>query len=404
MTSEAYQYLRSTFEELLAKPEQERTPVVHRLFEQDPALASGLERMLAAYSRIRSILDAPPATPANRESYLPGTDEAEKTNYQVGPYIIGRELGRGSTGTVYEAVRDGAPERVAIKILHRDLTGRRFKRELERLVRLQHPNISRILDGGLSEIGEPYFVMEYVDGRPITSYCTSHALSVQQKLQLFLQICEAVQYGHRNLLVHGDLKPENILVTEGGDVKLLDFGISRLIESGSDAVEEEISISRILISDYASPEQIREEFVSTSADIFALGIVLYELITDEHPFRRSPRMPPQDVRRAICTEEARAPSAVAQHTMENIEEELDAIILKHLCREPEQRYASVERFAEDVERYRQGRPIVSMSNRDFYRLRKFAGRHWLVLILAFLFISLLASGGLVSWRQAYRTK
>jgi serine/threonine protein kinase len=360
MTSEEFQRLRKTFEQLLAAPQQERTAILRKLSGSDPALAGELERMLAAHSKPDSLLDQPAVSSLQPAS----TQPAARTGSRLGPYLLEKELGRGGMGVVYQATRvDGTfQRRVAIKILRRDRNGDlfldRFQRERQILAQLNHPHIAAILDGGATAEDEPYFVMEYVDGVPITTYCESHALSVDRKLDLFLQICDAVQYAHRSLTIHRDLKPGNILVTQAGAVKLLDFGIAKLIDVESPLPDEAALTAAILTPQYTSPEQIRREPVTTSADVFALGILLYEITTGEHPFRRKGSLP-HEVMRAICEDDPPAPSTVAPRDSKRLRGELDAIALTALRKQTAWRYPSVEQLAEDVGRYRRGWPVLA---------------------------------------------
>ena len=400
MSSAEFQRLRKTFEQLLAAPQQERTAILSEMSVAEPGFAGELQRMLAAHSQPDSLLDQP---------MVPSVDSlpppATRTGSRVGPYILEKELGRGGMGVVYQATRaDGTfQRRVAIKILRGDRNAGvfldRFQQERQILGQLNHPHIAAILEGGTTPEGEPYFVMEYVEGVPLTAYCESHALNVDRKLDLFLQICDAVQYAHRCLTIHRDLKPGNILVTEAGAVKLLDFGIAKLIDAESTLPEEGALTVPILTPQYTSPEQIRREPVTTSADVFALGILLYEITTGEHPFRRKDTAP-HEVMRAICEDDPPAPSTVAPRDSRHLRGELDAIALTALRKQAAWRYPSVEQLADDVARYRRGWPVRARGNRVSYRLRKFARRQWLPLTAAALLMFLLIAGILSTKRQA----
>lgn len=401
MTPEEFHHLRSTFEQLLAAPRKERVSILRELSGSEPELAAELERMLAAHSKPDDLLDHPAASSLQS----PPSPPENRTGSRLGPYVLEKELGRGGMGMVYLASRvDGTfQRRVAIKILRRDHNGDlflgRFQRERQILAQLNHPHIAAILDGGATPDGEPYFVMEYVDGVPITSYCKSHDLSVDRKLDLFLQICDAVQYAHRSLTIHRDLKPGNILVTEAGAVKLLDFGIAKLIDGESASPDDAPLTAAILTPQYTSPEQIRREPVTTSADVFALGILLYEITTGEHPFRRKDSLPHQ-VMRAICEDDPPAPSTVARRDSRELRGELDAIVLTALRKQTAWRYPSVEQLSEDVGRYRRGWPVLAKGNSATYRLQKFARRQWLLLTAAALMMVLLIAGILFTTRQA----
>ncbi|MDE3168331.1 MAG: protein kinase [Acidobacteriota bacterium] len=401
MTSEELQRLRKAFEQLLAAPQQERTAILRELSGSEPVFADELQRMLAAHSKPDSLMDQPAVNSAHAASAQPAT----RTGSRVGPYVLEKELGRGGMGVVYQATRaDGTfQRRVAIKILRRDRNGDvfldRFQRERQILAQLNHPHIAAILDGGATSEDEPYFVMEYVDGVPITAYCDSHGLSVDRKLDLFLQICDAVQHAHRSLTIHRDLKPGNILVTEAGAVKLLDFGIAKLIDAESPLPDEAALTAAILTPRYTSPEQVRREPVTTSADVFALGILLYEITTGVHPFGRKDTLP-HEVMRAICEDDPPAPSTVAPRDSRHLRGELDAIVLTALRKQAAWRYPSVEQLADDVGRYRRGWPVLAKGNSASYRLRKFARRQWLPLTAATLLLFLLIAGIVSTKRQA----
>jgi len=309
---------------------------------------------------------------------------------------VEREVGRGGMGIVYLASRaDGSfQKRVAIKLLRRggvdDSFLARFRREREILAQLDHPHIAAIIDAGASTAGDPYFVMEYVDGVPITEYCREHSLTVGQKLELFLQICDAVEHAHRSLTVHRDLKPGNILVTSAGAVKLLDFGIAKLVAPvGSDTVEPAATVA-VLTPAYSSPEQIRNQPVTTAVDVFSLGILLYEMLTGAHPFRPDGRLP-HEVMRAIAEDD---PPPMRG----GISSELQAIVFTALRKEPAWRYPSVEQFSGDISRYLRGLPILAKGNRWSYRLQKFVLRQWIPLTATALVIAALA-GGIVSTRR-----
>jgi serine/threonine protein kinase len=238
---------------------------------------------------------------------------------RVGAYAIIRELGRGGMGAVYLAQRaDGAFEKqVAIKVLKRgtdtDEVLRRFQSEREILARLNHPNIARLLDAGTTDDGLPYFLMDYVDGKPITTYANEHRLSLTERLNLFRVVCSAVSYAHQNLIIHRDLKPSNVLVTNEGEVKLLDFGIAKLVQQvESEHTSVTVTMLRVMTPEYASPEQVKGEPVTTVSDVYSLGVFLYELLTGERPYKFT-RRTPDVITKAICEQEPERPStAVAR--------------------------------------------------------------------------------------------
>jgi tetratricopeptide (TPR) repeat protein len=323
---------------------------------------------------------------------------------QVGPYRIVRLLGWGGMGAVFLGERcDGQFEqRVAIKVARAGLIGHtvieRFLAERRILAGLEHPRIARLLDGGVSAEGVPYFTMEYVEGVPITDYCEAVRLDIERRLRLFLGICEAVDHAHRHLVVHRDLKPSNLLVSREGQVKLLDFGIAKLLDPGLDGTA---TIDRLLTPAYAAPEQLRGEPVTVAADVYSLGVVLYELLTGQRPFSGS------EVARArtlaeLDREPERASSvALAQESADPVARrrrrralrgDLDTILATALHPDPERRYPSALALAEDLRRHLERLPIVARRARLVYRAGKFVARHrWSVAIAASLTVALAAA-------------
>ncbi len=323
----------------------------------------------------------------------------------VGPYTLERELGRGGMGTVYLAARaDGAYEkRVALKRIRRGLDTddvlRRFDRERHVLARLDHPGIARLLDGGTSPDGRPFFVMEYAEGEPITDYCNTRHLTVEARLHLFLQVCDAVQYAHRNLVVHRDLKPGNVLVVEDEKgaprAKLLDFGIARVLASEDEAAQTLTQADlRPFTPAYAAPEQVSGGAVTTATDVYALGVVLYELLTGHRPYdaqqtaEAEVQRPSTVVSRPLRQKnggesvEMIAPEAsvalrgtTPAKLRKRLAGDLDTIVLKALRKEPERRYASVEAFADDLRRHLDGMPVRARRDTPAYRASRFLRRH-----------------------------
>jgi len=324
---------------------------------------------------------------------------------RLGSYRIRKLLGRGGMGAVFLANRDDDQFRkyVAVKLLRFGADDpavlARFKNERQILAALDHPNIAALHDGGTAEDGSPYIVMEYVDGRHLLHYCDSQKLSVPAKLRLFLQICDAVQYAHQKLIVHRDLKPSNILVTENGVPKLLDFGIAKLLLGpeflADGAVHTQTGIF-VMTPDYASPEQIRGEAVSTASDVYSLGAVLYELLAGQRPHTLT-RYDAVEMQRKICETDPKPPSALAGPALRG---DLDTIVLKALQRDTARRYRSVEQFSEDIRRYLENRPITARSDTFFYRVSRFSMRNrWSLLAAAAVALSL-AAGTAVSLYQA----
>lgn len=341
---------------------------------------------------------------------------ADRPALQLGAYRALEAIGHGGMGVVFRAERvDGSFDRqVALKLLHRDLDTpqlrARFLAERQLLARLSHPNIAHLLDGGVTEEGRPYFVMEHVDGRPITRYCAEEDLPLERVLRLFLDVIRAVSYLHRNLVVHRDLKPSNILVDRDGQVKLLDFGIAKLLAESP----EEIGVTRtgelLMTPEYAAPEQLTGAPVTTATDVYSLGAVLYELLTGRRPHgreRREPRAAPIELpatpsstlrprRRAADVAvdgelRERSSSAVAA-AWRQVAGDLDAICLMALRPEQEARYPSADQLGQDIERYLQGRPILARKSTFGYRASRFARRHRTGLAVAAGLLLLLAAG------------
>ena len=329
--------------------------------------------------RRQSFLETPAAELAGPEPLTAGEedprDEALPPGTRLGAYELGEAVGRGGMGIVYRAVRadDEYRQVVAVKVIRRGMDTavgqRRFREERQILAGLDHPGIARLLDGGTTEAGLPYFVMEYVEGEPIDAYCDRRRLDVAERLRLFLRVCAAVHHAHRSLVVHRDLKPGNILVTADGVPKLLDFGIARLVRPAREPgdVDPTVTVLRMLTPDYASPEQVRGEPVTTATDVYSLGVLLYELLSGQRPYAGGPRprgdgrhlrrrTPSAPARRSPATRKpttAEAP-ALLRRTLAG---DLDTIVLKALRKAPTERYASVEAFADDVTRHLEGRPV-----------------------------------------------
>ena len=323
---------------------------------------------------------------------------------RIGPYVLDRTLGSGGMSIVYLARRrDGAfRQDVAVKVLrhpgrHPDLV-RRFRIERQILAHLRHPNIARIIDGGVADGGWPYLVMEYVDGEPITEYCASTNASLERRLALFDAVCAAVHHAHQRLVVHRDLKPSNILVTPDGQVKLLDFGIAKLLDAGDQGFDYTVPLTetglRLFTPDYAAPEQVKGDPITTATDVYALGVLLYELLAGERPYRLQGRRP-SDIERIVCEEDPAPPSTTAVRTgadlstgttlvdqrakrqRSHLRGDLDTICLKALRKEPEQRYASAQDLAADLQRHREGLPVSARPATAGYRFGKFVRRNLL---------------------------
>jgi serine/threonine-protein kinase len=347
----------------------------------------------------------------------------------VGPYRIERFISHGGMGAVYEAFRDDGQfqKRVAIKLvrpvaLSKELI-ERFHLERQTLARLDHPNIAGLLDGGTTDDGTPYLAMEFVDGVPIDEYCDSNKLSIDERLELFRIVCLAVQYAHQNLVVHRDIKPGNILVTSSGAPKLLDFGIAKFLNDAQQSEPSEATRVglRFITLEYASPEQIKGEPITTTSDVYSLGVLLYKLLTGRSPYQFKSHLP-HEITRVICEQEPLKPSTTPQKTspelaIQALEEasehrsltpdklrrtlagDLDNILLKSLQKDPSRRYASVEQFVEDIRRRRDGLPVVARPDTLRYRTSKFLARHKLgVAATAMVALALFAGVAGVLWQ------
>jgi len=385
-------------------PAAERAGLLDGACGGDAELRTLVDELLAAEAKSEGFLEQPAA--AGAESLLRElADEGPPEGLSAGPWKLLREIGRGGMGVVYLAERaDGEFEQsAALKLVKRGLDSEdlvaRFRRERQILARLRHPHIALLLDGGLASDGRPWFAMEHVEGEPITRWCAAHGLTVEARLKLFLTVCEAVQHAHRNLVVHCDLKPSNILVTPQGQVKLLDFGIARLLSdaAGTDAPPATTPEGTALTPEYAAPEQIRGEPPTTATDVYGLGVVLHELLTAHRPSEVRAILPSQ------------APE-LAEPARRRLRGDLDAVVLKALRPEPEQRYPSAEALATDLRRHLDALPIAARANTLGYRSGKFLLRHRLAASAAgLLLLSLLAGLGGTLWqaraarREAART-
>ena len=391
LSPDRWRQLTPILDDAFELPPNERAAYLDRACADDGELRADADALLAAYLASGDFLERP------IDGYLStlGLGHEERSaaeipsvapDEHVGPYRVLRELASGGMGTVYVAERaDGQyDQRVALKLVRHEMDAdsarRRFLFERRILARLSHPNIARLVDGGILANGRPWFAMELIDGIPITQFCDEHRLGIARRLELFLAVCDAVRYAHQNLVVHRDLKPSNMLVTREGHVKLLDFGIAKLLESEatSDAgVGEPLTRTelRAMTPEYAAPEQIRGDPVSTATDVYALGAVLYELLTG-HRAHRFERRTPAEYERIVCDTEPERPSSVVDRALRRqLAGDLDTIVLHALEKEPVRRYASVEALMDDVRRYLTALPIRARPDSRGYRLRKFARRH-----------------------------
>ena len=323
---------------------------------------------------------------------------------RLGPYRLVEVVGEGGMGTVYLAERDDAAYRrqVAIKILRDGLGSSeamaRFRDERQILATLDHPAIVKLLDGGTTEAGLPYLVMEHVDGVPLTAY--ARALPLRRRLELLVQVTGAIQHAHQQLIVHRDIKPANILIDGSGAPKLLDFGIAKLLDRGADREAHTATGVMLFTVEYASPEQARGQPVSVATDVYALGAVMYDLLVGAPPQRRHDSM--LETLRAICEDDPPRPSVAAPAHRRDLAGDLDNIVMKALHKQPAARYASVAALADDVRRYLDGEPVAARAATITYRAGKFLRRHRGALVLATLIAAALTTAAIVSIVQAGR--
>lgn len=402
MSPERWSEIKRIFNEVVDLPPTEQKNILNSCCEDDE-IRNEIEKMLAA--------DSSTALEQSPLSVLADLDSTYFNDRKVGRYRILNEVGRGGMGAVFAAVRDDGEfeQKVAVKIIKRGLNTnkiiRRFRHERQILASLEHPNIARLLDGGMTEEGLSFYVMEFVKGEPIDEYCRAKELDIAEKLELFRQVCAAVSYAHGRLIVHRDLKPSNILVAENGQVKLLDFGIAKVLSENETGARNTGTELGLMTPDYASPEQFRGETVTTATDVYSLGIVLHELLTGVLPHDlRGLRL--DQMLKTICETEPSRPSATTKSAINNpqLKGDLDNIILKALRKEPENRYASVEQFSEDIHRYLTGLPVMARPATVAYRAGKFIRRNRIAVALSVLVLLLLIGGiAATSW-QAVRAE
>jgi eukaryotic-like serine/threonine-protein kinase len=425
LTPERWRRIKEVFADVQERDPSERAAFLANACAADESLQSEVESLLAAAE--------------SEAAASVGTSSLEDLmiGRRVGAYKIIRRIGRGGMATVYLASRadEQYEKQVAIKILLPELGTeellRRFRNERQTLAKLDHPNIVKLLDGGSTEEGLPYLVMDYVQGVPIDQYCDNHKLSTEERLRLFCQICAAVRCAHENLVVHRDLKPSNILITEDGSPRLLDFGISKVLQphNGSPVTQ---TLTRRMTPAYASPEQVKGEAVTPATDIYSLGVVLYELLTGHRPYKLK-QQTPAEVERAICEQEPEKPStAVNRVETEDLPDgttfsktpevvsasregqpeklrrrlsgDLDNIVLMALQKEAQRRYLSAEEFSQDIQRHLQHEPVKARPSTLAYRSYKFVRRHKTeVIATTIITVVLLAAIGYTAWEQRRAT-
>jgi WD40 repeat protein len=384
MNAERWQQVETLFQAACDLPPGDR-----RAFLQaechETTVRQEVETLLASCTEAPDFLEEPAL--AGVGGAPPREEPAEFIGRRLGRYEITSLIGSGGMGAVYRAERadDEFKKTVALKVIKRGMDTdeilRRFLTERQVLAGLEHPNIARLHDGGATDDGRPYLVMELVEGVPIDEHCTKQRLAIDDRLGLFLKVCSAVQSAHQSMVVHRDIKPTNILVTEDGEPKLLDFGIAKVLdpspaEVAASALGMTVTEARILTPRYASPEQVGGRMITTASDVYSLGVVLYELLTGREPYRLTTgsRAELEDV---VCTQEPRKPSAIAARPADvrRLRGDLDTIVLKTLRKEPERRYASVEQLAEDIRRHLEGLPVLARPGTFLYRTGRFVSRN-----------------------------
>ncbi|MEP7245984.1 MAG: serine/threonine-protein kinase [Gammaproteobacteria bacterium] len=406
-----WQRVKEVFGSALEQGAESRAAYLEDACAGDTELRAEVDSLLAAHETTGDFIENPAAHRAL--GIMPDAEPPTWIGRRVGNYRLVEEVGRGGMSEVYKAVRDDDEYRkeVAVKVLPKGYDTRsllkRFKVETQILATLDHPNIARLLDAGSTEEGLPYLVMDYIQGRPIDDYCSFHRLGISERLELFRSLCGAVLYVHQHLMVHGDLKCNNVLVSDHGTVKLLDFGIARLLNPTPGAVEQKLTILLALTPEYASPEQVRGGLVTTSSDVYSLGVVLYRLLTGVLPYRLRGTFS-YDLATQILGKEAKPPSVAAKENengetagfSRQIRGDLDNIVLMALEKNPVKRYSSVERLDDDIRRHVEGFPVAARSASYFYQLSKFTGRHKAGIGAIALLVITLIGGIVATSRQA----
>jgi non-specific serine/threonine protein kinase/serine/threonine-protein kinase len=375
-------------QEALERPPEARDAFLAAIGD-DEGLRAEVAALLAGHDAAGDRFDVPPIRAALLLAEAASTEAAPPA--RVGSYRLLRELGHGGMGTVYLADRENGDfrQQVAIKVIQRGMGSeaivRRFRNERQILASLNHPNIARLYEGGTTEDGLPYFVMEYVDGEPIDRWCAARGSSTDDRLGLFRQVCGAVHYAHQNLVVHRDLKPGNILVTADGTPKLLDFGIAKLLDPDASTAVDLTAFARPMTPEYASPEQVRGEPITTASDVYSLGVLLYLLSTGRPPYRIDRGASIAEVIRIVSDEQPAPPSDATSlgeaHTAPGarrspaLPADLDAIVLQAMRKDPARRYASADQLSDDLRRLLAGMPVQARRDSLGYRARKLVGRH-----------------------------
>ena len=415
MDAQQWARIQALFSEAVELPPAERAAFLQRAPDIDQGELADVESLLRAHEDAGDFLEVPAI-----QLILPGEtadSSAERLGQRIGPYQLIGKLGDGGMGEVYRAVRaDGQYDKqVAIKLVRFGWNSaamlERFRQERQILAALESPNIARLYDGGTTEDGVPYVVMELIEGTRIDQYCNENRLNVAQRLKIFREVCGAVQYAHQHLVIHRDIKPSNILVTNDGVPKLLDFGIARMFgaepdagaATGSAAAPKEATRAVMMTPGYASPEQIRGETITTSTDIYSLGVVLYELLTGQPPFIAAGAAP-HELARLICEVQPPTPSYAVAHSGAGAKwprrRDLDNIVMKALRKEPARRYATADQLGDDIRRYLNGLTVAATPDSLSYRVGSFVRRHSLGLVATALIVAVAITAILIDLSEA----
>ncbi len=387
MTPKAWRRIEDLFQAVVEKPLADREGLLAAIRSSHPDLHQEVASLVAAHEQAEAFLSMPPLFASGHSQTA-----ANPPQSMIGPYRIDREIGSGGMGTVYAASRADSQfaRRVALKVVRAGLESEsilaRFRAERQILATLDHPNIARLLDGGVTPEGRPFLVTELIDGVPLNEYCASRNLSVNARLDLCVKICAAVQYAHQRLVIHRDIKPGNILVDGAGEPKLLDFGIAKIVDPEHPEPAREVRTVRLLTPRYASPEQLRSEPVTTATDIYSLGVVFYELLAGRHPFDGS-LANLGELRRATLEDDPERLSEIN----EQLAGDLENILLMALRKQPDGRYRSAAQLAGDIRRYRHNLPVAARKDTLFYVASKFVARHTLPTFAIFAVFVLLAT-------------
>src|SRR5205807_1681016 len=399
----------------LVKSAVERGPESRAAFleeecRSDPAMQAEIASLLQQQEGVSRFIEVP-ALHFAAESFLGQC--ALSAGQIIGHYEIVSLIGSGGMGEVYLAQDRQLDRKVALKLIRRGFNSediiRHFKREEHLLASLNHPNIAQLYGSGLTADGVPFFVMEYVEGQRLDDYCNERKLETKERLQLFRKVCSAVTYAHQRLVIHRDLKPANVRVTAEGEPKLLDFGIAKLIEvENAQSSSMTLTLQGVMTPEYASPEQVRGESMTTASDVYSLGVVLYKLLTGQSPYRTTTNRP-DEIMRAITDQAPERPSTAMARSLSDssdnpqsairnpkfLKGDLDNIALMALRKDPTRRYQSVGQFSADIQRHLEGLPVVARKVTFTYRASKFIRRHRVAVAAAFL-ISISLVGGMIT--------